>query len=237
MRGSKELVEIGPRNAPARSVIDWALRRVRAAGVRRAAVVTTEDKHDLRRALSTAEGRDDWPRTQAVFTPCTPSSVHTVAAAMDQEPEAQWLLVFPDILTAPPSAARALVHHAARSTADVSLCLVPSDRPEKADMVEIDENSRLLGLAIKQPDQGLRFTWVYACWQPTFTALLERELRRPSRRTDADSELFFGHVLLAALDAGLVIDTISFEDGFALDIGTPDDLRRAREEPDPRFFG
>lgn len=234
IEGAKELVGVGPRGAPRRPAIDWALDRARSAGVRRSIVVTTDDKPDLQGALARSANVETGPCVEVLSTPATPSSVHTVAVALAREPAAHWLLMYPDILTAPSSAPRSLGQRAVRSSADVVLALFPSDRPEKVDMVDVDERGRLCDLRIKEPDVGLRFTWAYACWRSTFSDLILDELASP--RTASGPELHFGHLLRRALEQGLTVETIAFEDGFALDIGTPDDLLRVRRRPDPRFF-
>lgn len=234
IEGAKELVEVGPRGARQRPVIEWALHRARSAGVRRSIVVTTDDKPDLQGALARAANVERGPRVEVLSTAATPSSVHTIAVALAHEPAAHWLLVYPDILTAPSSATRKLRQRAVRSSADVVLALFPSDRPEKVDMVEVDERGRLCDLRIKEPDIGLRFTWAYACWRPTFSDLILEELA--SSGPANGPELHFGHLLRRALEKGLLVETLAFEDGFALDIGTRDDLRRVRRRPDPRFF-
>lgn len=234
--GSKELVAIGPEPGDQRPVIDWALRRVSGAGVRRAAVVTAEGKQDLQAALARGGAPDSWPDVEVLCTPPTPSSVHTVAVALERDTTATWLLVYPDILTTPSSALTTLVRHARRGSSDVTLALFPSDRPDKVDMVDIDEQGRLLGLRIKQPDAGLRFTWAYACWRPSFTELILQELGRSGEIPEDGHELHLGNLLQRAVGRGLSLNTIAFETGFALDIGTGGDLRRARESPDPDFF-
>lgn len=234
--GAKEMVPVGPRGSRRRPVIEWALRRAHAAGVRDAVVVTTEEKEGLRSTLESLAADAETPRVDLLSTPPTPSSVHTVAAALERNLDADWLLVYPDILTAPASAPTRLVEHARRSPADVCLALFPSDRPDKVDMVEIDDRGRLRNLLIKRPATDLRFTWAYACWRPTFSAFVLQALSRPRDLDLQRRELFFGDVLLDALEEGLSIDTVAFEDGLALDIGTPADLRRAREAPDRRLF-
>lgn len=234
--GAKELVRIGPHEGEHRPVIEWALRRAQAAGVSRAVVVTTEHKHDLRRGLEQLRSGPQGPTLDVLATAPTPSSVHTLGVALERDPDAHWLLIYPDILTAPASAPSQLARHALGTEADVTLALFPSDRPDKVDMVEVDERGRLRGLRIKQPDVGLRFTWAYACWRPSFTALIRRELQNPIHGYPVGRELYFGDLLGRALEQGMSVDTVAFDDGFALDIGTPDDLRRALREPDPRFF-
>ena len=40
-------------------------------------------------------------------------------------------------------------------------------------------------------------------------------------------EFYVGHVLQEAINAGMSIDSIAFENGKYIDIGTPEDLHRA----------
>jgi glucose-1-phosphate thymidylyltransferase len=44
---------------------------------------------------------------------------------------------------------------------------------------------------------------------------------------NATAEVSLGQVFQAAIDQGVNVDTVIFEEGFCLDIGTPNDLGRA----------
>jgi glucose-1-phosphate thymidylyltransferase len=118
-----------------------------------------------------------------------------------------------------------------RESGRIVLGLFPSDRPDKTDMVELGADGRVASLCVKPGDVGLRYTWLFAAWGPTFTEFLHEFLQggEASQRQD---ELHTSEVFQAALDRGMAVDAVRFDDGEFLDIGTPEDLRRLRTESD-----
>ena len=113
------------------------------------------------------------------------------------------------------------------SDADVVLGLFPTDRPEKVDMVDLDDDSRVLHIAIKPRQTHLRYTWGLAVWKPTFTHFLHEHLIAIKTSAKVRPELFVGDVIQAAIDDGLRVEAVHVADTPYLDIGTPEDLVRA----------
>lgn len=221
--GSKELCRVGVEQTP---VIAGLLERLGIAGVRQAIVVIRPDKHDIQEALGPTFGR---VALQYVDTERTPSSVHTIATALRQRPEQdRWVLGFPDILFEPRDAYRRVIRHYDLNQSDLVLGLVPSDRPDKADMVRCTTDGRVSELRIKQSESGLRNTWIVACWGPRFSDLL-RQVADGPRSAQDNTELFVGSVINEAISMGMVIRAVTMLQGWALDIGTPGDLERAQE--------
>ncbi len=223
---SKELVPVGADHVP---VIQYLLDRCVAGGIERAQIITRPQKSDIAETLGRGyrSVQLDYLETDA-----TPSAVHTIAVALNNTqaqhsdaPQPIWALGFPDILFEPHDAYRTLFAELGRGR-DLVLGLFPTDRPDKTDMVEIDEAGRVLNIRIKQACIGLRYTWSIACWSHRFSELLLTAIA--SERAETDRELYVGDVILQALEADLDIATVRFPDGWALDVGTPDDLRRAQ---------
>jgi glucose-1-phosphate thymidylyltransferase len=76
-------------------------------------------------------------------------------------------------------------------------------------------------------------------WGPRFTEHLHAHLAEVERRrADPDPErrpkreVFVGDVIIAAIEAGMHVDSVAFPDGWALDVGTPASFARAS-----RMFG
>src|SRR5262249_34603072 len=135
-------------------------------------------------------------------------------------------LGFPDILFAPPDLLARLVDHHLATGADAVLGLVPTDRPHKADMVDLDDEGRIRDILVKPPASDLLYTWIFAVWGPAFTEHLHRFLAADSPRPEG-RELYPSDVVLAALREGMRIEALPFPAGYHLDVGTPDDLARA----------
>lgn len=141
---------------------------------------------------------------------------------------------FPDILLSPDDAYAQLLRRQEKIGADVVLALFPAQRPEKVDMVELDDAARPRRILIKPKATTLTYTWIAAVWTPEFTLYLHELIAEAEAAWKADTEeLFVGHVLQRAIDDGLAIDAVRFPNGQYTDIGTPDDLLRVTN----RAFG
>jgi glucose-1-phosphate thymidylyltransferase len=242
--GSKEVLPVGPpgpgsegrpHGAPRapdsgrRLVCEPLLEALRRAGVGRALWILRAGKWDIPAALGDGAR---WGLDLAYLTLAASGSVpETLDRARGWVRGATVVLGYPDILFGPPDAVARLVaaYRAGGTPAmDVLLGLVPTDRPSKADMVDLDEAGRIRGILVKPPASTLRYTWIFAVWGPAFTGFLHRALPRLPR--PAGRELYPSDVLLAAMAAnkeGMRVEALPFPEGHHLDVGTPDDLARA----------
>lgn len=142
---------------------------------------------------------------------------------------------FPDILFTPDDAFAQLRERQSSTGAELVLGLFPTDRPETADMVELDEQGQVRRIVIKPAATELRYTWIIALWTPVFTRFMHDHLRAipveefeaPPGGSAKRRELFVGDVIQAAIQAGLHTETVLFADGSYIDIGTPEALVRA----------
>lgn len=210
-------------------MIDHLLEQLSLVGIRRTAIITREEKQDIEKALGRSQHGLSLDYLQ---TPTTPSSVHTLCVGLEATADAGgWALGYPDILFEPKGAYGAVLDQL-KNGCDLALGVFPSSRPDKTDMVEFGEETensayRVRRLRIKQPDVGLRYTWSIACWGRQFAELM----RRRSHHQDSgqqEGELFVGHVIEEAIKIGLNVVAVPFQKGWALDVGTPRDLARAR---------
>jgi glucose-1-phosphate thymidylyltransferase len=101
------------------------------------------------------------------------------------------------------------------------------------DLVETDDKGRVYSLQLKPATTQLLHTWMAAAWAPAFTSFMHGylasaldEFKHSSSFTAGatETELTMGHVFQAALSAGLRVESVYFETGSYLDIGTPDDM-------------
>lgn len=132
---------------------------------------------------------------------------------------------FPDILFAPEDAYVQLLRRQEETEADVVLGLFPAHRPEKVDMVELDESGRPQRFVIKPKETSLTYTWICAVWGPAFTLYLHEVIAEAVSHWHPGDELFVGDVFQRALDRGLAIEAVCFPDGTYTDIGTPRELQ------------
>ena len=138
-------------------------------------------------------------------------------------------LGFPDILFEPQDAFIQILKRLESNNADVVLGLFPTDKPQKAGMVDFDDTGKVRSIIEKPPQSDLRFMWGIAVWKPQFTEFLHEYLVAVKEDINLPNlpEIPIGNVIQAAISKGLQVEAEAFADGSYLDIGTPDDLVKA----------
>jgi glucose-1-phosphate thymidylyltransferase len=140
---------------------------------------------------------------------------------------------FPDMLFRPDDAFVQLRSKQRSSKARILLGLFPAKDPEKVDMVDIEQNGRVLRIIVKPAATNLRYTWGIALWTPAFTEFMHDfvNVRRLSAANQPETNV--GNVIQAAIEAGLEVEAIPVSREPYLDIGTPEGLSVAlRGNPD-----
>lgn len=130
-------------------------------------------------------------------------------------------LGFPDIIFQPEDAFTRLLNCQAETNADIVLGLFPTDRPQKWDMVDMDETGRICRIVIKPSKTHLPYAWAIAVWTPAFTHYIHEYLTTvqkskntgpPLNSPSANRELFVGDVIQAAIDDDLRVEGVPFPD-------------------------
>jgi glucose-1-phosphate thymidylyltransferase len=223
--GSKEVIEI--EGLP---VAAHLLEAGRAAGIHDILVLVRPGKDDVRKKLG---GGADSQAPRFVTIAPTRSVPETLSRGLEHlRPDDDVALGFPDVLFTPADA----LNHLARSfdgspACDVLLGIFPTDRPDKADMVELAPDGRVRRILVKPGGCDLQHTWLLALWRPRFSRFLEDWVRRHAGPSDREPQV--SDALNAAIDSGLIVEAVAFPSGSHLDIGTPEDLNRARSRPLP----
>jgi glucose-1-phosphate thymidylyltransferase len=195
------------------------LRAAADAGIGERYLVVRPTDADLARRLGD-------PGARAIAIEPTASVPETVARGLASlADDTAIALGFPDVLYEPADALTTLVEtFGARADLAVLLGLFPTDRPDKADMVECAAG-RVTRILVKPGACALGRTWLLALWRPPFSRFLAAHL---AHRVPSPHELQLSDVLNAAIAAGLAVGGLDFPGGSHLDIGTPEDLERAR---------
>jgi glucose-1-phosphate thymidylyltransferase len=129
-------------------------------------------------------------------------------------------MTLPDTVVAPADALARLRVERERSGADLVLGLFPTDKPEQLGPVRVGSDGRVLEVQDKPASTDLCNTWGMAVWSPRFTELLHASVA-------ADATPVLGTLFQRAVDDGLVVRALSFEDGSFDDLGTPEGLAQA----------
>jgi len=215
-QGSKELLRVGSGHDGGKPVISHVLGCLGHAGIRDVIVVLRDGKQDIFEYLTSSE----WGhfRFAFEFTPGTSGVPETVALGLGGIQARSVVFGFPDILFEPRDAVVRLTERLENSTADVVLGLFPTGTPSKMDMVATDESGCVTEIEIKPDATTLDLTWILAAWRPSFSAYLAANHQGNH----------LGDVFQLAMADGLQIESEPFVEGRSLDIGTPDDLDRAK---------
>jgi glucose-1-phosphate thymidylyltransferase len=148
-------------------------------------------------------------------------------------------LGFPDILFQPEDAFVKLLAKLDESQADIVLGVFPAPNPHKTDMVELGPNGQIRSITIKPVRTKLVYAWELAVWRPKFTRFMHDYIlpkrtidynNECSTTPDIQQELYVGDIIQEALVANLKVEGVIFKDGSCLDIGTPEDMRKAVQE-------
>jgi len=135
---------------------------------------------------------------------------------------------FPDILFDADDAFLKLRERNAAHDADVTLGLTPAaGASSKEDRAVLGDRGVVQDMVLRPDESGLNYSWVAAVWRPGFTQFLHEFVASKKSVAPQAAELSAGHVIRAAIHAGLRVDSVVVSDRPYLDIGTPEGLRRA----------
>jgi glucose-1-phosphate thymidylyltransferase len=125
-------------------------------------------------------------------------------------------LALPDSTFRPSTAISRICDHLVKSGADLVLGVFPTQTPERFGVVRMD-GAKVVAVMEKPAQTDLRNAWGIAAWNERFTRLLQdsaRELRT----------LSITNAFHMAVESGLDVQAVYFEDGQYIDIGTVDSL-------------
>jgi glucose-1-phosphate thymidylyltransferase len=231
---SKELLPLGFRataRGPRPKVIaNYLIDAMRQAGVEQVFWLLDRSKTDILQYFGS--GAEVGVRLAYVPTDASPSIVHTLDNAGPFLDDAQVLFGFPDIVFEPPHALRSLRQRLLQGRADVVLGALPAPAQQIADRVVVDAAGRALEVLVKPVECRGCDAWVMAAWAPSFTRFLARWLLARASLASAtlqtaSTELYLGHVLQAAITAGLSVEVETFQLGGFIDVGTPEGFASA----------
>jgi len=228
---SKEIHPVDPpawtRNAdnPPRVVCEYLLGKMRAAGITRIYAVLRQGKWDIPAHLG--DGSRDGLHLAYLMMGLPYGTPYSIDQAYPFVQDSIVALGFPDMVLPPGNFFEVLLNHQQASNADAVLGLFPADRPDKVDMLEVDDEGTVKQIIIKPADTHLRFTWGVAVWTSTFSRFMHEFLASHRNIAAAEPELFVGDILQAGIEDGLNIRAVQVSKQPYLDIGTTDDLRAA----------
>lgn len=223
---SKELFPIGfshgaPNETRPKAVAEYLLESMAKAGVRQIYAVLRSGKWDIPAYFQDGSA---WGLQMGYLIMQRPFGVpYTVDQACEFVGKARVAFGFPDILFNVPNAFAQLLEQHDRTKADLVLGLFPAFNPSGVDMIEVNRDGRVTSLVIRPATTSLRYSWILAVWGPSYTRFLHDQLLPGSDWQNAP-EVSMGHVIQRAIAAGLHINSVPFDQGAFVDIGTRPDL-------------
>lgn len=137
---------------------------------------------------------------------------------------------FPDILCSPDDAFSQLLKRQEETRADVVLGAFKVEFPHKWDMAEIADDGAVTAIYNKPAQSTLLYAWTIACWGPKFTRFMHHYLQEVLQKRNTQEEEFemsLGEVIQAAIYNSVTVQSVCFDSGTCLDVGTPEDLQKA----------
>jgi glucose-1-phosphate thymidylyltransferase len=199
-------------------VIEASFRQLRAAGVGRCAVITSDRKTELVRYVGGggAIGLD-----VAFLLQSRPDGLAAaVALAAPWTEGCNACLLLPDTIVRPADALKQVRAVFETAQADLVLGVFPTARPQELGPVRFDSDMRVSEVLDKPEATDLENTWAMAMWGPRFTALLQAKISGGDTRT-------LGDIFNGAVGAGLKVMAVWFPQGQFHDVGTPRGLTEA----------
>ena len=232
---SKEIYPIGfdqNRQGHPKVACHYLLEKMKFAEIKKTYIILREGKWDIPAYLRDGKMLG---MSLAYLIMDTPFGVpFTLDQAFSFVHESVIAFGFPDIFFESVDVFVKLLNRLWRQDCDVVLGLFPSDRPDKADMVDIDSKGKIKKIMIKPQQTELSLTWGVAVWTPTFTKFMHRYVEEARLFAKEHKELFIGEVIQAAMDDGLRVEAIRVSDSPYIDIGTPDDLFKVMKQLNTR---
>lgn len=133
------------------------------------------------------------------------------------------LFGMPDTIIEPRDSFERLLAFHHESKAQLTLGLFRTGNPSKFGMVETDEHNTVIYTVDKPAQTDLTQMWGTACWSPEFTGLIHRRLVSAYE----GHEIVLGDLFNFALEEGLRVKGLVFDDGQYIDIGTAAELNLA----------
>ncbi len=207
-----------------KAVSQYVLESMVSAGVERVYIILNRNKFDILRYYG--NGSEFGVSIAYLVVDHLGGMPYTLNQAQPWLTDETVLLGMPDTIFTPANAyVRLLTHHNADND-DLTIGLFRTNLPHRFGMVELTPDDRVLYIIDKPPQSDLIWMWGVACWSPQFTQFMNEFL---SERPPAEREVVLGDIFQAAIQAGLQVRAVRFDEGTYLDIGTPEDLRLAIE--------
>lgn len=225
---SKEIQPITLSDDSSRVISSFLLEALQYANVKKTYFILRRGKWDIPEYFS--NGYQSEMDLAYIVSEATQGVPFTIDKAYPFIKESRVLLGFPDIIFKPVNAYQKILDCQRSSGADLVLGLFKTDKPEKADMVSFGLDGTLSDIVIKPKETDLLYTWIMALWTPLFSRFIHSYVQDKRRCHTSQKELYLGDLVKKAIYDGLSTAYVKFDEGAFIDIGTPAELEKVRDE-------
>ena len=203
-------------------ISQYVIENIIRAGAERIFIILGDDKHDIMRYYG--DGSYFGAGIAYLYQEKLKGMPYALNLARDWLVDNTVLFGMPDTIVEPKNVFQRLIQFHQQEQADLTLGLFHTQNPSKFGMVEFDESLDITFIIDKPQQTDLTYMWGCACWSPRFTKLLDDFLRANPYK---GKEAVLGDVFTHAIENGLRVKGLPFDDGQYIDIGTADELDMA----------
>ena len=238
--GSKEVFPIGFSNVEGdkpvvKVVSQYLFDRMVAGGVGQGIIVLRSGKWDIPAYFG--EGEPAGMKLSYVVVGQTLGPPDTLDRAYAFVRHNVVAFGFPDIMLDPPDVFDQLLTRMDVGDVDVVLGLYDVVDPHQSDIVELDEENRVLDIHLKDATSILPHCWGCAVWGPAFTEFIHDAVQEHRNHTagsfgtiDAGGDLPMGLIFKQAVEARLEVVGVPFKGQHWTDVDSPRSLLRMAEK-------
>ena len=225
--GSKEVVALTwdvkdgvPRP---RLACDFLLEALDRSGIEKAIAIVDEGKADLLHYFARWQGKPSILVAPIAESRSVPQSL---SRAIPWTMGNRVALGFPDVVFEPKDAFSRLMEEQDLVGADILLGLFPAaERAESTDMVEVNDQGRVLRIESRPKNTALRYNWLLALWGPSFSEALLEWLPEMDNHEEVRLSALFNQ----AIQKGMNVCGVRFPKGSWWDLGTPEGFRAVQK--------
>jgi glucose-1-phosphate thymidylyltransferase len=203
-----------------RPVLQFSLEEMKAAGISECVMVIAHWKLEIARVFS--DGSASGISLSYVMRNTPRGLADAVDAAYPWVRDYDVALTLPDTLLSPRDALRRMWREHLRTNSDVMMGVFPTSKPEELGPVRVAPDGRVTQVLDKPKITDLKNTWGLIIWSSRFSAFLHERVAAAAEGHQPN----LGLTVQQAVDAGLNVRALCFDEGEYLDIGTPEGLGR-----------
>jgi glucose-1-phosphate thymidylyltransferase len=226
----KELFPVGYQNYLVDGVMQrrpkvisqYLIENILLAGAQRFLFIVSEGKGDIMRYYG--DGSRFKTAISYLFQETPDGMPGAINLAKHWVEDATILFGMPDTIIEPHDVFQRLLQQHREKGNELTLGLFPTDTPSKFGMVELDAEGNVVNTVDKPKETTLEYMWGCACWEQSFTSLIDDYLNRNLRPS---KEIVLGDIINDALQRKMKVGGVMFADGKYIDIGTSEELDKA----------